>query len=215
MNDRYDVDYRCDCCDSLYPMETMSRPTGVWLGDRLWDLCPNCVSMVEDLLESHGPDEKEENVKGISEKIGEMERDITELKTAVLEINDGCGQIYADEYIYKPLPHKEPVVHIGGVKPLPKADLNDKEWPKKVLEEAAEVYSAWEKWRDDPSDPNMDKLRYECGDVIQTCVNMLFACSKEDAKCIHHGSVEIDYIDVSNLMRHIEASNREKGRYDG
>ena len=100
----------------------------------------------------------------------------------------------------------KPTVHIGDVHPLPAADLEDKEWPKKVLEEAAEVYSAWEDWRDarDREDEKeeriaLHRLVQECGDVIQTCSNLVYASGMGE--------------DMRPVMAEIERRNTARGRY--
>lgn len=226
-NDKYDVAYRCDCCDSLYSV-AMSRPTGVWLGRRVWTLCPNCVAMVENFLKSHGPD-KEENMgvfaydpntkklDEIQERLDMLEKHMEEFdKLFCKKEEDGPGEMFADDAVYKPNEKDVPRVLIGYVKPLPGADLTDKEWPKKVLEEAAEVYSAWEKWMNtdamdwDALEEALGDISYECCDVIQTCANMLYACAK--SRIQEYGNISC--VDVTGKMKMIEDSNRRKGRYD-
>ena len=128
---------------------------------------------------------------------------------------------YGDDLVYRP-PRREPVprVYFGSVHPFPNSDLNDKEFPKKMLEEAAEVYSAWEDYLEavakDNEDEILDSLDHivlECGDVAQTCANMLYAARKTAQK-IQPPLYDINVYDAQTLMLEIEKRNRERGRYD-
>ena len=129
---------------------------------------------------------------------------------------------YADDLVYRH-PKREPVprVYFGSVHPLPSSDLNDKEFPKKMLEEAAEVYSAWEDYIEavakDDDDEIVNSLRHiglECGDVVQTCANMLYATQQTAQEEFHHPLNKINVYDAQTLMLEIEKRNRERGRYD-
>lgn len=226
----YDKMYKCDCCGCLYGTK-FSRPLGIFVGNRTWSICPNCEAMVEDLLKNHGPDKKEEEMgtfnpdeaktkkrlDKIQERLDMLEKHMEEFDKLFCKPAEGKedGLVYADDFVYK-VPKKEVEVLIGKVKPLPGADLCDKEWPKKVLEEAAEVYSAWEKWMNtdamdgDALEEALGDISYECCDVIQTCANMLYACAKSRIR----DYCNISCVDVTGRMKMVEDSNRRKGRYD-
>lgn len=77
-------------------------------------------------------------------------------------------------------------MYLGTVPTFPNVEP-DKEQVLKIVEEAAEVFSAWEKWRDETADKDYwsshsyescsqyRKLLDECADVIQATCNMLAA----------------------------------------
>ena len=128
---------------------------------------------------------------------------------------------YGDDLVDRP-PKREPVprVYFGSMHPFPNSNLNDKEFPKKMLEEAAEVYSAWEDYleavaKDDEDEilDSLDHIALECGDVVQTCANMLHAAQKaaQEIRPLFH---DVNDYDAHALMLEIEKRNRERGRYD-
>lgn len=124
--------------------------------------------------------------------------------------------VYVDDLVYRPAGYKTPRVYIGTVKPFPEANLDDKSYPAKMLEEAAEVYSAWEDWReadakDDPAERSKCRTRMyrEICDVIQTCANMAYAVAKDNPL---DGGLTAVYL--TKLLEEVERKNREKGRYD-
>ena len=131
------------------------------------------------------------------------------------------GYMFADDLGFRPTGcEKIPMVYLGSVHPLPASNLDDKEFPKKMLEEAAEVYSAWEDYVEaeakDDDEEMMNCLRhieYECGDVIQTCANMLSDVQKAEQE-IKPFIYKYNVYDARPLMADIERHNREKGRYD-
>lgn len=50
----------------------------------------------------------------------------------------------------------------------------------KIGEEAMEVFSAWENWRDDPNSWKAMKLRDEIADVIQASCNLIAGFGLDD-----------------------------------
>ena len=89
------------------------------------------------------------------------------------------------------------MVRIGDVETFPDVQP-DKEQAKKVLEEAAEVFGAWQAWENEPwRISNTEALLDECADVIQAVANMLAAIGEED---------------FTEYMRACEERNRERGR---
>ena len=83
-----------------------------------------------------------------------------------------------------------PVRTFQGVAP-------DKAQALKPLEEAAEVFSAWENFRDDASDVKRSAVVDECADVIQATLNLVAALGVED---------------FGPYMKSCEKRNRERGR---
>lgn len=97
----------------------------------------------------------------------------------------------------KRLPMK---VTIGDVNTWPQKA--DKALALKPLEEAAEVFGAWQKWQNcGEADRRNDyySMLDEVADVIQACANLLSACGVKNA---------------SILMDYCEARNRKRGRFD-
>lgn len=92
-------------------------------------------------------------------------------------------------------------VHVGDVRPFP-GPVPDKAQALKPLEEAAEVYAAWQAWsdidRDVYGDAVDDAPLIELADCIQACCNLAAAmgCS-----------------DIGPYLERVEAKNRERGRY--
>ena len=71
-------------------------------------------------------------------------------------------------------------ITIGEVATFPHVKA-DKEQAKKILEESAEVYAAWELWNQRPwSESRTNALKDECADVITAVANMLAAIGVED-----------------------------------
>ena len=75
----------------------------------------------------------------------------------------------------------------------------------KPLEEAAEVFGAWQASGIDGSDSITPEMRedivYECFDVIQACVNLLESIGTTDDE-------------LGEAVRKVYANNIERGRYD-
>ena len=89
------------------------------------------------------------------------------------------------------------MVRIGDVATFPHAK-SDKEQAKKILEESAEVYAAWELWNQRPwSESRTNALKDECADAITAVANMLAALGVDD---------------FTECMQACEARNRERGR---
>ena len=74
----------------------------------------------------------------------------------------------------------------------------DKAQALKPLEEAAEVFGAWQRFYECPTKTNEELLVDECADVIQATCNLLAA---------------LDVTDMTEAMRRCECRNRERGRY--
>ena len=75
----------------------------------------------------------------------------------------------------------------------------------KPLEEAAEVFGAWQASGIDGSDSITPEMRedivYECFDTIQACVNLLESIGTTDS-------------DLCEAARKVKQRNIERGRYD-
>ena len=72
-----------------------------------------------------------------------------------------------------------------------------KEQALKPLEEAAEVYSAWQRYRECPTGTNWELLVDECADVVQSVVNLAAALGVDD---------------LGPYMERCEERNRKSGR---
>ncbi len=84
------------------------------------------------------------------------------------------------------------------VKPF-RSGCTSKEQTCKVLEEAAEVFGAWQKYDGELCSTYwLEPLADEIADVIQAACNLAY----------RYG------IDVAAAMQRCEARNRERGRYD-
>lgn len=121
-----------------------------------------------------------------------------------------------------------PVMH-----PLPNANLDTKDWPLKVVEEAAEVYSAWEQigkliasldddlvWPDDCTFEDtmvqyVNALESECADVIQTAVNIFWAAEKTKRSYTLGTGSSMTSADMTPVIKAMEEKNKKRGRYDG
>ena len=92
---------------------------------------------------------------------------------------------------------------IGDVKPFKYVCCGDKQQFTKPLEEAAELFAAWQHWMQERAAPGYstkarDEMLDEAADVIQAVVN-----------CVASVGVE----DMSELMRRCESRNARRGRY--
>lgn len=85
------------------------------------------------------------------------------------------------------------MVEIGSVQTFPDVKP-DKAQALKVLEEAAEVFGAWQRYG---AEDWKDVLLAECADVIQATLNLVAALGVEDFR---------------PWMRACELRNRERGR---
>ena len=93
-------------------------------------------------------------------------------------------------------------VKIGEVKPFPNVKP-DKAQALKILEEAAEVFGAWQNWENIKIFGNEDELNkkllfQEIADVMQACVNLLSAYGIND---------------FQSHIKGCETRNRARGRY--
>lgn len=95
---------------------------------------------------------------------------------------------------------EEPLtVTIGKVAVFPNVEAN-KDQALKIVEEAAEVFGAWQTWTDDDGCINdREAIASECADVIQAVANMLYAIGVDDATL---------------AMEACRKRNEERGRYD-
>lgn len=91
-------------------------------------------------------------------------------------------------------------INIGEVETFPDVEP-DKAQALKVVEEAAEVFSAWQAWKAASNDiewcDNSFRLLAECADVIQATCNLLAA---------------LGYSDFEPHMDACAERNRERGR---
>lgn len=116
----------------------------------------------------------------------------------VKEAEEICEQITPPEQDREPK-----AVHVGDVKPFPNVKP-DKAQALKVLEEAAEVFSAWQEWEKYEGYPSNriyeeSDLMDEVADVIQACVNLISAYG---------------ITDFNLPMVNCEERNRARGRYE-
>ena len=87
-------------------------------------------------------------------------------------------------------------VYIGGVQTF-KETKPDKAQALKPLEEAAEVFGAWQRFYGCPSKTNEELLVDECADVIQATCNLLES---------------LGVTDLREAMERCAERNRERGR---
>lgn len=90
-------------------------------------------------------------------------------------------------------------IKLGNVRPFPGVQPT-KEQALKVVEESAEVFSAWEGWQTVEDEGVREMLLDEIADCIQACANLAAALGATDM--------------TAHLAR-CEERNRERGRYDG
>ena len=98
-------------------------------------------------------------------------------------------------------------VIVGSVEPFPGIEP-DKAQALKPLEEAAEVYGAWQAWRDSTAELpesvlvskwSRDDLLKEIADTIQACCNLAQALGCDDLR---------------PYLADVEMKNRNRGRYE-
>lgn len=94
-------------------------------------------------------------------------------------------------------------VNVGEVKTFPNV-APSKAQALKVLEESAEVFSAFETWLKTPSDDYeepfyLEDMFNECADVITATCNLIAAFGRYD---------------FTPYMQACEQRNRQRGRYD-
>ena len=92
---------------------------------------------------------------------------------------------------------------IGEVRPFKYVYADDKRQFTKPLEEAAELFAAWQNWVHKRSSPRYatkarDEMLDEAADVIQAVVNCVAAVGVDD---------------MTELMRRCESRNARRGRY--
>lgn len=94
--------------------------------------------------------------------------------------------------------------YVLKVEPFTKFD-EPKAQALKPLEEAAEVFGAWQASGIDGAGSITPEMRedivYECLDVIQSCVNLIDSIGTTDAE-------------LHDAARKVYANNVERGRYD-
>ena len=88
-------------------------------------------------------------------------------------------------------------VNIGTVRTFPGV-LPDKEQALKVVEEAAEVFSAWEQWSSVRDEGIRDMLVGELADCVTACANLAAA---------------LGVYDLARAVKEAEVRNEERGRY--
>ena len=67
----------------------------------------------------------------------------------------------------------------------------------KVLEEAAEVFGAYQ-------NDDYDAMQYECADVLQAVVNLMYSMAEDD---------EGDEFLMTDAYLMVHRANRDRGRY--
>lgn len=70
-------------------------------------------------------------------------------------------------------------VIVGKVPTFDKV-ATDKAQALKPLEEAAEVFGAWQAWNEHPSPEGLTKIYDECADTVQAICNLLAAFGREN-----------------------------------
>lgn len=88
-------------------------------------------------------------------------------------------------------------MRIGYVNTFPGA-TRSKAQAVKVLEESSEAFSAWEKWRENPSKNAVRGIALEIADTVTACANLASAFGIDDLR---------------PYLAEVEIKNREKGRY--
>ena len=88
-------------------------------------------------------------------------------------------------------------VNIGTVRPFPGV-RPDKAQALKVVEEAAEVFSAWEAWASVEDEGIRDMLVGEIADCVTACANLAAA---------------LGVYDLARAVKEAEVRNEERGRY--
>ena len=88
-------------------------------------------------------------------------------------------------------------VNIGTVRPFPGV-RPDKAQALKVVEEAAEVFSAWEAWSSIEDEGVRGMLLEEVADCVTACANLAAA---------------LGVYDLARAVKEAELRNEERGRY--
>lgn len=88
-------------------------------------------------------------------------------------------------------------VNIGTVRTFPGV-LPDKAQALKVVEEAAEVFSAWEQWSSVRDEGIRDMLVGELADCVTACANL---------------AASLGVYDLARAVKEAELRNIERGRY--
>ncbi len=88
-------------------------------------------------------------------------------------------------------------VNIGTVRAFPGV-LPDKAQALKVVEEAAEVFSAWEQWSSVRDEGVRGMLVGELADCVTACANLAAA---------------LGVYDLARAVKEAEVRNEERGRY--
>ena len=89
-------------------------------------------------------------------------------------------------------------VNVGTVRAFPGA-LPDKAQALKVVEEAAEVFSAWEQWSSVRDEGIRDMLVGELADCVTACANL---------------AASLGVYDLARAVKEAEVRNEERGRYE-
>lgn len=88
-------------------------------------------------------------------------------------------------------------IKLGSVHAFPRV-APDKAQALKVVEESAEVFSAWEGWQTVEDEGVREMLLDEIADTIQACCNLAAALGVDD---------------MTPYLARCEERNRERGRY--
>ena len=90
-------------------------------------------------------------------------------------------------------------IKMGHVRAFPGVQPT-KEQALKVVEESAEVFSAWEGWQTVEDEGVRDMLLDEIADTVTACCNLAAA---------------LGVTDLTPYLARCEERNRHRGRYDG
>jgi len=102
--------------------------------------------------------------------------------------------VYRDEMV---LPDTDKYLNVGTVRTFDEV-APDKDQAKKILEEAAELYGAWDIWRKNQGHGDeIQDIKDEACDLITAVSNLLKS---------------IGVTDIQKDMKACESRNREKGR---
>lgn len=88
-------------------------------------------------------------------------------------------------------------IKLGSVHAFPRV-MPDKAQALKVVEESAEVFSAWEGWQTVEDEGVREMLLDEIADTIQACCNLASALGVDD---------------MTPYLARCEERNRKRGRY--
>ena len=90
-------------------------------------------------------------------------------------------------------------VRIGDIETFPGVEPG-KEQAVKVLEEASEVFGAWQQWHLERHGAELEHLLHECADLLQATANMLAG---------------LGVVDMTGYVEECRKRNEIRGRFSG